>query len=226
MNSVFHKHRFAFLVAAAILVDFIPYVKLPFLWSETFFHEISHGLAALITGGRIVFITLDYVGSGLCMSQGGVPFVVVFSGYFGSALWGLFIYLAADRIKRKSAYIMMALLIIVLLTAMLFWAKGVSTYIILTIMIAMFSVFFKLASSVALKMLLQFIGMFVLLDAIRSPLVLIDGKAEGDGANLSSMTYVPEFVWVGIWFVFGLACLFMMFKYSYRINQSQRSSWL
>lgn len=215
MSSAIYRYRFAWLILAAIIVDFIPFIKLPFLWSQTFFHEISHGLAAVLTGGKIISITIDFIGSGLCVSQGGIPFVVSFAGYFGSAVWGMLIYLAADNMKPKVSHLMMALFIFVLVLTMILWAKGISTYIVLGVMIGLFVVFLKFTAKMTLKYILQFIGIFVLLDAIRSPLMLIDGQDRGDGANLSALTYVPEIVWVSVWFFIGIGCFFIIFKTTY-----------
>jgi len=59
------RQRLLLFIVAAFIVDYLPFINLPFLWSETFFHEISHGLAALLTGGSIDSITLNFNGAGL-----------------------------------------------------------------------------------------------------------------------------------------------------------------
>lgn len=222
MNLV-NRHRFLFLFIAAIIIDYIPVIGIPFHWTETFFHEISHGLMALLSGGSIKSITLNYDGSGFCVSQGGVRFLVSFAGYFGSIFWGAMIYLSVDSMSPKKSHTLMGIFVVVLLISA-FWAKGMSTYIILSCMIALFSLIYKATSSQALKYILQLIGLFVLLDAIRSPLVLLDGKAKGDGASLSNITYVPEVVWVGVWFLLGIGALYMVYRSSY--GTKQKSLWV
>lgn len=214
MKTVPQQHQWIFFCIAAIIVDFIPFVRQPFLWVETFFHEISHGLMAILTGGKIVSLTLNYDGSGLCVSQGGVSFLISFFGYFGSAVWGLLVYLVADNMKPRSAHIVMGLLIAAFFLVMVLWAENTSTFIILAVMITLFSASFKYADSKALKSLLQFIGIFVLLDAIRSPLALIDGRDRGDGARLADLTFVPELVWIGVWMLSGLSMLFLIYHLS------------
>ncbi len=209
-------------IVSALLLDFIPFLKWPFLWSETFFHEISHGFAALLTGGSILSITLNYNGSGLCVSQGGIRFVTAFSGYLGSAVWGLVIYLSAINLKPAQSRILMGMLIALLTITMILWAKGLSTYLILAVLITIFAFSIRLSAIKALKYLLQFIGIFVILDAIRSPLVLIDGQSKGDGATLSELTHVPEIIWVVTWFVLALFCLLA----AYRMGRSRsKVSW-
>lgn len=216
MKPLRQPDRLILFCIAAIAVDFIPFLRLPFLWSETFFHEISHGLMAIATGGSIVSLTLNYDGSGHCISQGGVLLLVSFFGYFGSALWGFLIYLLADNIRLQFSRPLMALFIGVLLLTMLLWAENLSTYLILAAMITFFCFFYKFTDVTALRSVLQFIGIFVLLDAIRSPLALIDGRDRGDGAHLSDITFIPEFIWIGIWLLSGLSMLFFAYKQSYK----------
>jgi hypothetical protein len=208
------RHQWLIFCVAAIILDFVPFVRRPFLWIETFFHEISHGLMAITSGGEIVSLTLHYDGSGLCTSQGGVSVLISFFGYFGSAAWGLLIYLLADNTKPRSAHAFIGLLIILLFLVLVLWAENISTYVILTIMITLFSAGFRYANSKTLKLLLQLIGIFVLLDAIRSPLALIDGRDHGDGARLADLTMVPELVWIALWMLSGLSMLFLIYRLS------------
>ena len=43
--------------------------------------------------------------------------------------------------------------------------------------------------------------------AVRAPLHLIDGEANGDGADLSRILWVPEGVWIALWFGWSMAVL-------------------
>ncbi len=62
-------------------------------------HEISHGIAALATGGSIERITLDAEQGGACYCSGGNAFFTLSAGYLGSLLWGGLIFSVA-RMKR------------------------------------------------------------------------------------------------------------------------------
>jgi hypothetical protein len=53
-----------------------------------FLHEISHGLAAIATGGRVLRIELTAGEGGLCVTQGGWLLVVLNAGYLGSLVFG------------------------------------------------------------------------------------------------------------------------------------------
>ena len=52
-------------------------------------HEISHGIAAVATGGTIEKIVLDPQQGGACHCPYGNAFITLSAGYLGSLLWGV-----------------------------------------------------------------------------------------------------------------------------------------
>jgi hypothetical protein len=62
-------------------------------------HEFSHGLAAVVTGGRIVRIEVSQQVGGVCYTMGGSRLIVTSAGYLGSICWGGLILLIAARTK-------------------------------------------------------------------------------------------------------------------------------
>lgn len=64
-----------------------------------FFHELSHGLAAILTGGSIISLTLSADEGGLATTQGGNLFLILSAGYVGSLLFGVALFLIALRTK-------------------------------------------------------------------------------------------------------------------------------
>ncbi|VAW57899.1 hypothetical protein MNBD_GAMMA11-2013 [hydrothermal vent metagenome] len=207
MKLTAHQRLILFIIAA-FLLDYLPLVNLPFLWSETFFHEISHGLASILTGGRIHEITLNFDGSGLCTTSGGIHFMVSFAGYAGSALWGLLIYRVADSLSVRQARVLVMVFIGMFVVTLALWARNMPTIIILLILLAMYILPLYFSLKKAAKYFIQLVGVFVLLDAIRSPLYLLDGRNLGDGATLAKLSYLPEIFWISCWFVIAIACLY------------------
>ncbi len=63
-------------------------------------HELGHGLAAVISGGRIVRIELSANLGGVCWSQGGWRLLVLPAGYIGSMVLGGMILLSAARTRH------------------------------------------------------------------------------------------------------------------------------
>ena len=62
-----------------------------------FMHEVSHGLAAYLTGGSIVEIEINPQQGGHAQTRGGNRFLILTAGYLGSLIWGGVILLMAAR---------------------------------------------------------------------------------------------------------------------------------
>ena len=62
-----------------------------------FMHEVSHGLAAYLTGGSIVEIEINPQQGGHAQTRGGNRFMILTAGYLGSLIWGGIILLMAAR---------------------------------------------------------------------------------------------------------------------------------
>ncbi|HMQ31670.1 MAG TPA: M50 family metallopeptidase [Chloroflexaceae bacterium] len=60
----------------------------PFRLLNTFVHELSHGLAAILTGGQFLRFVVHPNRDGLALTRGGSRFVVVSAGYLGPAVFG------------------------------------------------------------------------------------------------------------------------------------------
>lgn len=64
-------------------------------------HEISHGIAAVATGGAIQRIELTFDQGGACYCGGGNAFLTLSAGYLGSLAWGaLLLLIAVGAAKR------------------------------------------------------------------------------------------------------------------------------
>ncbi|MCF6219306.1 MAG: M50 family metallopeptidase [Gammaproteobacteria bacterium] len=218
------QHQFILIMAAAIVVSFIPVLNWPFTWIQTFFHEISHGLAAIVTGGSVSSIQIHLSGSGLCYTSGGIRFIVTVAGYFGATLFGVLLVLSVSATSPYQSKALAIILASITLGALLFWARDIVTILILLTIAAVSLLPIKGDwHPKAVHILLKFIGCYVLLDAIKSPLWLIDGRNLGDGATLSQLTFIPELVWVTLWELFALAGVWFVWKSLQRLDSTLAS---
>lgn len=203
------KYQFYWLLIAAIIIRQIPFVALPFNWLESYFHEISHGVAALITGGNIIRIQLFANGAGLCTTQGGFSFLISFLGYAGASFWGWGIYRLAQAHQRVAQFFSGAILLL-LLCSVIFWSRDLLTWVILGCLITIFVLTIKVQQLRYLQVVMQFLGISILLNSLFSPFYLLDGRHVGDGATLASMTFIPEIIWVAIWCLIALFALYAL----------------
>ncbi|MFU8802440.1 MAG: M50 family metallopeptidase [Bradymonadaceae bacterium] len=98
-----------FAAAVVFLCMFIPfgqYLVYPFRLFGTFVHEAAHALAAVVSGGQVVGMHVNWDTSGLTTTRGGSRFLISSAGYLGSILLGaLLLYLGRRRDWAKPTLI-------------------------------------------------------------------------------------------------------------------------
>jgi len=220
--SFTEKYRFWLILFSALIISQIPLISIPFKWLESYFHEISHGLAALVTGGTIVKIQLFPNGAGLCTTRGGMNFLISFMGYSGAALWGMGIYFVASM-HQRIAQILSGIIALLLVTTLIFWARDILTFIIIAVLLAVVLLKFKYSKLSYLQLSLQITGALILLNSVKSPWYLVDGRNLGDGAALSQLTGIPEIIWVFVWFTIGIGGIVFLAKTSNKGKHNEKA---
>ena len=116
---VLRGHWQLLLVTAVVFALWQTPVITPLKILIVFMHEISHALAAWMTGGEVVSISISPQQGGLTMTRGGNLFAIMSAGYLGSLLLGVAVFLIALNSKADRA-LMAALGVATLLIALLF----------------------------------------------------------------------------------------------------------
>ncbi len=203
------------MVLLALALAEVPMLRWPFRLLETFFHELSHGLIAILTGGEIVRIQLLLFEGGLCVHRGGIRLFTAFAGYFGAVFWGVAIYLAASAASRRNAMVMAGLLAATVGLSTLLWMRDPISIVIGALLTGLFMLAVKWGDLRWSRPFLQFSGIYVLIQAIRSPVYLLHpAVGKGDSDTLAGLTLIPEFIWVGIWVLCGLFGLYFLWKHA------------
>lgn len=201
------KGRFFIELFVAFIVTRLPLIQIPFKWLESYFHELSHGLATLMTGGSVSHIQLFPNGAGLCFSQGGWPVIIGFSGYFGAALWGFLLFMLATSSRGiRASY---ALLGAGVLLTIALWGRDLLTIVILLVLAGLFLLPLKLNGKPFFNMGLRIMALMIMLNALASPTYLLGIGGRGDAAMLASQTWIPGWIWVAIWLLFSGWMLFL-----------------
>jgi hypothetical protein len=196
------------LCIAALVMGETP-LKRPFKWAETYYHELSHGIACLLTGGRVRRIELNLDGSGMCTTAGGSRFFILIMGYAGASLWGVALYLAGHALGDDGSLGWLQMEVALLAITTLLWVRDIVTLFIVLVLGALYSLPLFSVEVAGLHYLLQYMGVYVMMNAIRAPLYLIDGRHVGDGAALADLTFVfREWFWIAFWWIFACGCLF------------------
>lgn len=189
-------------------------VVLPLKLFVVFLHEISHGLVAIATGGRIDRIVITPDQGGACYCGGGNAFLTLSAGYLGSLLWGLAL-MGLARFEARSRLTMAV--------------AGCATALVTLFFVrSVFGFAFGLAAGGALILaarrlparwnarLLAGIGMtsalYAILD-IKSD-VITRSSLPSDARMLEDLTGVPTLVWGALWMALALGLVALVLRRS------------
>ncbi|MCP4354452.1 MAG: M50 family metallopeptidase [Proteobacteria bacterium] len=210
-TPVLEMSEFYILVISAMIVSFIPIIRKPFRMIEVFLHELSHGLGTCVTFGKVHKLHLNFNGSGYCLSSGGFRTLSLMAGYAGASTFGFLIYYIAISLQTQHAETLLYSAMVFLIFITFLWVRDVQSLICMIMIICLFYLPLEHQLFQITSFYLKFIGLYVCLSALRSPLDLIDGKDVGDGADLFKQTLIPEFVWIILWVVYGGFCLYNIY---------------
>ena len=191
------------------------FIGIGFLWNTpfvyplkifvVFMHEVSHGLAAIATGGRIVEIQINPQQGGHALTQGGSRFLTLTAGYLGSLLWGGLILLLAARTRFDKA--ISILIGIGMVAISIGFGESTFTYLFgIGFGVALVAIGLYLPETVN-DWILRIIGvtscLYAILD-IKSD-VLDRSNLRSDARMLSEVTGIPTEVWGILWILIAIA---------------------
>lgn len=179
-----------------------------------FFHELSHGLTAIATGGEISHIEIVAQEGGVCYTRGGSRFLTLSAGYLGSLLWGGGIYYLAAATRRDRA-LMMALGGLVLIITVLYLRNPFGFGFALATGLVMIGAAQKLPEMVN-DLALRLIGMTSM---IYAPLDIIDDiirrpNIPSDAYMLAQEIGGTAQFWGGVWLIISVGILLVFIKIS------------
>ena len=188
-----------FFVVVALLWDTV--VVWPLRVLVVFFHEASHGLAAIATGGSIDSLRVMPDESGLATTRGGSAFVVYSAGYLGSLVFGavLLVVAARTRVDRIAAAALGALL--AALTILFVPFSNPFGFAFGLVAAALLLVIARWLPEGASDMALKVIGVtscgYAVLDIYSD--VISRPELRSDAALLGEATGIPTLVWGVLW---------------------------
>jgi hypothetical protein len=165
-------------------------------------HEISHGMAAVLTGGTVDRILLDTQQGGATYTRGGSPFLILSAGYLGSLLWGLLLIELAGSKATRARWALTTLATVLIVVAVLYVRSLFGFLFTITFGAALLFAARRLPP-VGVARALMALGvtsaLYALLD-IRSD-VLQRPHLPSDAYMLGEMTGVPALVWGVAWII-------------------------
>ena len=200
-------------IMLAVVYLWNTWVVYPLKILVVFFHELSHGLMAVITGGSIKEIRIVAAQGGVAVTAGGNRFLTLSAGYLGSLVLGGVILVLATRTRydQTIATVIGGLMILI---SLLFVRPIIS-----------FGIFFGLLSGLAMiaagkylsedsnDFILKVIGLtsclYAVLD-IKSD-VLDRPYLRSDARMLAELTHLPTIFWGLLWITIAvIAAVFFL----------------
>ncbi|MDM7326917.1 MAG: M50 family metallopeptidase [Thermosynechococcus sp. Uc] len=228
--SANEKPRSALLLAIAALVTILlwqlplgNYLLYPFTILATWFHEMGHGLTAVLLGGYFQELVIDPSGSGFARYGGEVLLgrlghgLVALGGPLGPAIAGS-IFILASRSPRATAICLKALGIVILASVFL-WVRSLFGIVFMTgVGLAILLVAYR--GNHWLKGLsIQFLGVQACISTFQQVGYLftyaIAGKQLSDTGLLQQYLWFPYWLWGALIAVLTLGLLLWSLKVAY-----------
>jgi hypothetical protein len=179
-------------------------------------HEISHGLAALATGGRIDAIEINPREGGFCRCGGGSAFLTLSAGYLGSLFWGGLMIWGARRLGSRSDWLTAGIGLVAAGTSFLFVRQPFALAFGLAFGGALVAAGVRLGAG-ANRALLTGLGLtsclYAVLD-IKSD-ILDRPNMMSDARMLAELTGIPTVVWGTAWIAIAIAFCVVLFRWAW-----------
>lgn len=198
------------------------FLAVAFLWNTVWIyplklfvvllHEVSHGLCAILTGGRIEEIRVFREEGGVTVTTGGNAFLITSAGYLGSMLWGVTILLVSTRTKLSNWLVMLLGIGAVALALFRMPLEGRWFTAGCGIVLAALGPLPRVVPEFVLRVIGVTSCLYAILD-IKSD-VLDRPNAASDATALARMTHVPSLIWGALWIGIALVVTFLAAKHA------------
>jgi hypothetical protein len=178
-------------------------------------HEMSHGIAAILSSGKIIKIIITPELGGETVTSGGVKFIIASSGYLGSLFFGAMLFYSAFS-KKFSMWFNTILSVMILLFTVNYLEGSFTIIFALAFTIFLFlspRILNDLIHSYSMKILGLISSLYVLID-IKEDLITLR-IVPSDAQMLADITGIPAFVWGLAWLIVTLITIYYMYKFSY-----------
>ena len=203
------------------------WILYPFTILGTWFHEMGHGLTALMLGGDFQYLEIYSNGSGLAVHSGDVFLggfgraIVAAGGPLGPTIAGSF-FIAVSK-NPKIAKIILLILGVILLLSVLIWIRSLFG-VIFIVLFGFLILFIALRMRDEIKTLtLQLLGVQACVSVYLSIGYLFSTGASVGGASYMSDTavmqdalFLPYWFWGALIIIFSLFLIYKSIKYAYK----------
>ncbi len=211
--KVVRGHWQLMVLTGAVLLLWSTPVIIPLKILTVFFHELSHAMAAWLTGGSVESISLSPQQGGVTVTRGGNVFALMSAGYLGSLLIGVLVFVVAVR-SHADRLLMGLMGAVMLLVAALFvreWFALAFTAGTGVVMLASARYMPHDVNDMALRVIglasMIYVPMDIFSDTIARPGI------RSDAFMLAERFGGATVIWGGLWLLISLAVIGVCFRY-------------
>lgn len=190
----------------------------PFQLFNTFIHELSHGLAAILTGGQFVQFAVNPDLSGVAWSAGGIRWVVTSAGYVGAALFGGFLtILSARGAPANTVLVFLGIGLGILCLIFVRNLFGIVSGLILATLLVLAGKYLRPLWADGLLLVLAVQAMLNAIDSLMDLFWLSTRSSTmTDALIMQEQTGIPAVIWALVWGALSLGILAGSLTLAYR----------
>lgn len=206
-------------ISFAILLLFVPKIRVYTNSLNMIVHEFGHILASILTKGKPIAIEINKDGEGSAQTQSDSKFesvLVSLNGYLFSPSLAFFLIVLLDNgYTTLSSWI----LILIMITSLVWITNSFGRYMALSFSVLIFVSFLLPYEWINYNLLLLCVAL-ILIDSLVSSfavfvLSIVNPTESGDAFNLKRKTHITEKFWGFIFIAFNLVMVGICFNFLY-----------
>ncbi len=175
-------------------------------------HEISHGLIAILTGGKVESIEINYHLGGSCSINGGNHIFIAFAGYLGSLIWGALLFMFSfEKSKLKYFSTFLALLLLYFSANYISGVNGVIFTLLFIIVLILLPRFLSFQINKIIFSSIGLISCLYVLTDIKEDIFVSEFRIT-DAQLLSETLGLSPFFWGFLWLIISAIVIYFIVK--------------
>ena len=206
-QSFVQNHWQLLVMTALVFAFWSSTIAFPIRILIVFLHELSHAIAAVMTGGKVLELTLSPLEGGSATTLGGNFFFIASAGYLGSLLIGLGILFLAVRTDLDRWIVAVLGAMLLGLTLWYFRTKFAFGFGVISGAVLLIAA--RYGGIILCDLILRIIGLtsiiYVPYDIISD--TLPRSSSRSDARNIAETFGGPTMFWGGLWLVLSLLAI-------------------
>jgi hypothetical protein len=181
-------------------------------------HEISHGLSAILSGGKLDSILITNGLGGESRTIGGSKFIIASAGYLGSLIFGILLFISGYKEKfRKLFSIILAIILILFAANYLVGGFGRISAVLFATFFILVPIYLPQIANAYIYKFLGIISMAYVAIDIKEDL-LTNVYRPSDAQFIAELTSVSATFWGLLWLIISIIIIYFLVRWGFRQN--------